>query len=59
MDVDPFLKLAENAENCSVKWLGNSVKLKLKTPRRLHTLRVEKGIAEDVLKKLKRKTIEA
>ncbi len=58
MDVDTFLKLAEDAESCSVKRLGDFVKLKLKTPRRLYTLKVEKDRAEEILKKLKCKTVE-
>jgi hypothetical protein len=59
VDEDSFLKLAENAENCIVKRLGDFVKLKLKTSRRLYTLRVEKDRAEEILRKLKCKTIEA
>lgn len=56
--LDSFLKLAEDVESCSVKRLGDIVKLKLKTPRRLYTLRVEKNRAEEVLKKLKCRVIE-
>ena len=58
VDLDSFLKLAENADSCRVKRLGDSVKLKLTTPKRLYTLEVKKEKAEEIIKKLKCKTAE-
>jgi hypothetical protein len=38
--------------------LGDSVKLKLRTPKRLYTLEVKKEKAEEIIKKLKCKIVE-
>ncbi len=59
IDEETFLKLAENAEDCTMKKLADgSVKLKLKTPSRLYTLKVDEARATELLKKLKIKPTE-
>ncbi len=52
-DIDKFVSLSENAEYCSVKRLKENVKLKLRTGRRLYTLKVEPLKADEIIKKLK------
>jgi ferritin-like protein len=51
-DVDKFVEISERAEYCAVKRLKDVVKLKLRTPRMLYTLKVEPSKAEEVIKKL-------
>ncbi|MGQ9551984.1 MAG: hypothetical protein ACUVUE_06100 [Candidatus Bathycorpusculaceae bacterium] len=51
-DVEKFVEMSGRAEYCSVKRLKEVVKLKLRTPRRLYTLKVEPGRAEEVIKRL-------
>lgn len=52
-DVEEFVQLSERASECRVKRLGNLVKLKLRTPKRLYTIKVEEDIAEEILKRVK------
>ena len=52
-DVDEFVAMSAKAKFCSVKRLKESVKLKLRTPRRLYTLKVEPLRADEIIKKLK------
>jgi ferritin-like protein len=51
-DQDRFVEISERAEYCAVKRLRDVVKLKLRTARRLYTLKVEPVSAEDLIKKL-------
>ena len=51
-DVEKFVGLSEGAEYCAVKRLRDVVKLKLRTSKRLYTLKVEPAKAEEVIKKL-------
>jgi hypothetical protein len=51
-DVDKFIELAERAEYCNIKRLEREVKLKLRTPRNLYTLKVNPTKAEEIVKKL-------
>ncbi len=53
-----FMKLAEKAAHCRVVRQGDEVKLKLRTPRRLYTMRLDVSEAEAVLKELKCKVFE-
>ena len=53
LDVDKFVAMSANAKYCSVKKLKEVVKLKLRTPRKLYTLKVEPLKADEVIKKLK------
>ena len=52
-DVEKFVTMSANAKYCSVKRLKETVKLKLRTPSRLYTLKVEPLKADEVIKKLK------
>jgi len=52
-DVDKFVEISERAEYCAVKRLKDVVKLKLRTPRMLYTLKVDPAKAEEVIKKLR------
>jgi ferritin-like protein len=52
-DVEKFVAISANAKYCSVKRLKETVKLKLRTPNRLYTLKVEPLKAEETIKKLK------
>lgn len=53
-----FMKLAEKAALCRVVRQGDEVKLKLRTSRRLYTMRLDSSEAEAVLKELKCKVFE-
>ena len=52
-DVDKFIEISERAEYCNIKRLKRMVKLKLRTPRKLFTLKVNPTKAEEVVKKLR------
>jgi ferritin-like protein len=51
-DVDKFIEMSERAEYCAIKRSKDLVKLKLRTPRRLYTLKAEPAKAEEIIKKL-------
>lgn len=51
-DSEKFVEISGHAEYCAVKRLKDVVKLKLRTPKRLYTLKVEPAKAEEVIKKL-------
>jgi len=52
-DVDKFVEISERAEYCNIKRLKRIVKLKLRTSRKLFTLKVDPTKAEEVVKKLR------
>jgi len=52
LDPDEFLALAEKARECRVERLGDVMKLKLRTSRRLYTIKLETAEGEDLLKKI-------
>jgi len=52
-DVDEFIAIAERAEYCNIKRLEREVKLKLRTPKKLFTLKVNPTKAEEIVKKLR------
>ena len=52
-DVDKFIEIAERAEYCNIKRLEREVKLKLRTPKNLYTLKVNPTKAEEIIKKLR------
>ncbi len=52
-DVDKFVALSAKAKQCNVKRLKDAVKLKLRTPTQLYTLKVEPLKADELIKKLK------
>ena len=51
-DAEEFVRMSERAEYCAVKRTRDIVKLKLRTPKRLYTLKVEPAKAEEIIKKL-------
>jgi len=51
-DIEEFIQLSSQAKYCSVKRLKDAVKLKVRTPRQLFTLKVEPIRAEEVIKRL-------
>ena len=51
-DIDKFVEISGRAEYCNIKRLRDTVKLKLRTPKKLYTLKVEPVNAEEVIKKL-------
>jgi ferritin-like protein len=53
LDVEKFVAMSAHAKYCAVKRLKEVVKLKLRTPSRLYTLKVEPLKAEEIIKKLK------
>jgi len=52
-DPERFVEISGNAEYCAVKRLQGVVKMKLRTPGRLYTLKIEPLKAEEIIKKLK------
>jgi hypothetical protein len=52
-DLEKFVEMSGKAKACYVKRLKKTVKLKLRTPSKLYTLKVEPLNAEEIIKKLK------
>jgi len=52
-DVEKFVAAAERADYCAIKRLKRAVKLKLRTPSKLYTIKVEPTKAEEIIKKLR------
>ena len=57
-DLEKFVAMSGKAKYCQVKRLEETVKLKLRTPSRLYTLKVEPINADEIIKKLKCEIIE-
>jgi len=57
-DKELFLKLAEKADICRVMRLGDEVKLKLRTPSVLYTLKLDVESADSIIRGLKCKIVE-
>jgi hypothetical protein len=53
VDAEKFVNMSATAKYCQVKRLKSGVKLKLRTPSQLYTLKVENVNAEETIKKLK------
>jgi ferritin-like protein len=53
LDAEKFVAMSARAKYCAVKRLKETVKLKLRTPSKLYTLKVEPLKAEEIIKKLK------
>ena len=51
-DMDKFVEISGRADYCLVKRLRDVVKLKLRTSKKLYTLKVEPVKAEEIIKKL-------
>jgi hypothetical protein len=58
-DSEEFVRISERASECRVKRLKDIVKLKLQTPKRLYTIRLDPEKATEVLKQIKCEVIEA
>jgi large subunit ribosomal protein L38e len=58
-DEEEFVKISERAIECRVKRLQDVVKLKLRTPRQLYTLKADPTKAAELLKQIKCEVIEA
>ncbi|MFW9799205.1 MAG: 50S ribosomal protein L38e [Candidatus Thorarchaeota archaeon] len=58
-DVEKFLEMSEDAEECRVKRGSDQVKLKLRTKRYLYTIILEPQEAESVLQQVKCQIVEA
>jgi ferritin-like protein len=52
LDAEKFVQVSERAEYCNIKRLKKTVKLKLRTPKMLYTLKVDPTKAEEIIKKL-------
>jgi len=52
-DPEEFIRISERADYCIVKKSGDIVKLKLRTPRRLYTLKVRPEEADAIISRLK------
>jgi ferritin-like protein len=51
-DVEKFVAMSAKAKYCSVVRLKNIVKLKLRTPSQLYTLKIEPLRSDEIIKKL-------
>jgi hypothetical protein len=58
-DVEKFVEMSEDAEECRVKRGADQVKLKLRTKRYLYTLIVEPQEAETIITRVKCQVVEA
>ena len=57
-DEESFIKLSEDAEVCRIKREEDVVKLKLRTSRKLYTLKMEPSRVKELIRRLKCETIE-
>lgn len=57
-DVEEFVEKSGNAIECRVKRVKGTVKLKLRTPKKLYTLKTDEAKAEELLKNIKCKVVE-
>ncbi len=57
-DVEEFIRISERADHCRVKRLRDIVKLKLRTPRMLYTIKVTPSQAEEIIKRLNCRIVE-
>ncbi len=52
-DVNRFIEISANAKYCQVKRNKETIKLKLRTPSMLYTLKVDPINSDEIIKKLK------
>jgi hypothetical protein len=52
LDSDKFVQISEHAQYCNIKRLKRTVKLKLRTTKKLYTLKVDPPKAQELIKKL-------
>ena len=57
-DIEEFIRISERAGECRVKRREDIVKLKLRTPSKLYTIKLGADQAADVLKRVKCEVIE-
>jgi hypothetical protein len=57
-DEETFIKLSETASECRVRRSGEIVKMKLRTPKTLYTMKVEGSKAEMIIKRLACEVVE-
>jgi hypothetical protein len=57
-DENMFMKMSESAIECRVRRSGESVKLKLRTPKKLYTMKVVGERAEEIIKGLACEVVE-
>ena len=58
-DTEEFLRISERSSECRVKRLRDVVKLKLRTPTELYTIKVDPDKAAEMLKQIRCEVIEA
>lgn len=51
-EIDEFIQVAERAKYCNIKRLEREVKLKLRTGKKLYTLKTNPTKAEEIVKKI-------
>ena len=51
-DIEKFVAISGKAKHCSVQRLKGTVKLKLRTPSQLYTLKIEPLRADEIIKRL-------
>ncbi len=51
-DVDKFVSMSAKAKECQVKRLKDGVKLKLRSPSQLYTLKIETVRTDEIIKRL-------
>ena len=52
-DVEKFIQTSDRAYYCDIKRVSRVVKLKLRTPGKLYTLKADPDKAEGIIKKLR------
>ncbi len=52
-DVEEFIHKSDRAYYCDIKRVSRVVKLKLRTPGKLYTLKADPDKAEEIIKKLR------
>jgi ferritin-like protein len=52
LDIEHFISMSQRARYCAVKRLKDVVKLKIRTPSKLYTIKIEPLKAEEIMKKL-------
>lgn len=57
-DKEEFVKISDNAIDCMVKRLGDYVKVKLRTKRKLYTIKIKADEADELIGRLKVKCTE-
>jgi hypothetical protein len=58
-DTEDFVRISERASECRVKRLKDIVRLKLRTPKQLYTIKVDPEKAAELLKQIRCEVIEA